>query len=135
MILATDLVDHLKGCAWSFHSEMNCMMDSFIASFEEKSAKRNRFLEDTEPLLDLIHPGAVYWSEMELKARMALEPPPHLFSMVHTHIVTDNVDQRYGGRGLSIDVLEKRDEFFLPFSRKALADHFSCSGIECGKEV
>jgi hypothetical protein len=92
-------------------------------------------LKDGEPLLHLIHPGAVDWGEVELKPGMILEPFSHLFSMMDTHVVTDAVDEGNGRGSLPINMFKERDEFFLPFAAKALTDDVSGSGVEGGKEI
>jgi len=92
-------------------------------------------LQDAKPLLYLIHPGAVDGSEMKPKAGVFFEPFFDLFSVVDAHIVTDHVDEGYGGGNSAVYVLEKRDEFLLPLAGKALADHLSRASVECGEKI
>lgn len=92
-------------------------------------------LKNAEPLLDLIHPGAMDRGEMELKPGVLLEPFPHLFPMVDTHIVTDDVNDGNGGGRLPIDPVEKADEFLLSLAAEVQTDDFAGSGIEGRKEV
>src|SRR5258708_7045194 len=44
-------------------------------------------LQNTKPLLDLVHPGTMDWRKMADKARMGLQPRLHLLSLVHLQVV------------------------------------------------
>ncbi len=58
----------------------------------------------------------MHGQKMKDKARMFRQPCLYLFPLVHPHIVEDDV---YGGDGrcnLLIQMLQKRDEFRLPFA-------------------
>ena len=69
-------------------------------------------LEDAEPLLDLIHPGAMHRQKPTDKARMSLEPGSHLFAFMHTRVIEDQPDATNGRRNLPIQLGEQSDELF-----------------------
>jgi hypothetical protein len=46
-------------------------------------------LQDAEPLLDLIDPRAMDGGEMELEARMSLQPFLNLFAVMDTDIIAN----------------------------------------------
>lgn len=41
-------------------------------------------LHQAEPLLDLVHPGAMNWKKPTDKARVSLKPGSHLLAFMHT---------------------------------------------------
>ena len=53
-------------------------------------------LEDTEPLFDLIHPGAMNWRMMEMEAGMLSEPCLHLLALVHLQVIEHDVNRLDG---------------------------------------
>ena len=60
-------------------------------------------LEDTEPLLYLIHPRAMHRSEVTHEARMSSQPCLHKLAFVHLEIIhnQDNMGER--GRKLLVE--------------------------------
>jgi len=73
-------------------------------------------LEDREPLLDLVHPGAVDGREVHAEAGMPREPGAGELAFVGADVVADQVDEgdlgRFGalrGRGW-IEVFSSRDK-------------------------
>src|SRR5262249_49659460 len=48
-------------------------------------------MEDSEPLLDLVHPRTMHGSERKLEPWMFREPCANQFSLVHSKVVADDV--------------------------------------------
>ena len=73
-------------------------------------------LENAEPLLDLVHPGAMDGREEEAKARMSREPRLYLLPFVNAHVVEHDVN-RLDRRG------DDPDTFHLPRRCRSRADN------------
>jgi hypothetical protein len=70
-------------------------------------------LEDTEPLLHLIHPGAVRGRKVQQETRVALQPLLDLFALVDAYIVTHHVNQGNASGNRLIEVFQERNELSL----------------------
>ena len=92
-------------------------------------------MQDTEPLLDLVHPGAVNGSKVKLKPGMFLEPFLDLFAMMSSDVVTNDMNQSDLRWNFPVYMIEKGDELLLSFAAAAPADDLSRPGIEGGKKI
>ncbi len=59
-------------------------------------------LEDAEPLLHVIHPGAMHRREMHHKAGMLGKPLAYVSTMMPTDIVTDEMNRLDGFSNLTV---------------------------------
>ena len=73
-------------------------------------------LEDTEPLLHLIHPRTMDRRKMADKARMGRQPRLHLLSLMHFQIVHHQIHTSLEGRKLLLHLGKKGDKLDLPFA-------------------
>jgi len=62
-------------------------------------------LENAEPLLNLIHPGAMHWGIVKNKARVLLQPCLHFFALVHSQIIQHDVNLGDVGGNFSVEIL------------------------------
>lgn len=92
-------------------------------------------LDDGEPLLDLVHPGAVHRREVEPEPRMPLEPGLDLFTPVGAYVVADDMDDLDRSWGSAVYLFEKFNDFTLAFSLSADPDSFTSARIEGGQQV
>lgn len=92
-------------------------------------------LQNAEPLLDLVHPGAMYGREVQEEPRMLLEPRAHLFSVMRGDVIEDKVNGRDRLQHLRIEVFEKGDELLLPLAVEGPAVDLATAGIESSQEL
>ncbi len=92
-------------------------------------------LQDREPLLHLIHPGAMHGGKVEHKAWMFGQPGLHLFALMHPEIIEDHMNGRDGRDNLPIHMLQERDEFHLPFPLGRRGVDLARARIKTGKKV
>jgi hypothetical protein len=92
-------------------------------------------LQNREPLLDLIHPGARHGWKGKHKARMFGQPDLHLFALVHPYIIEHDMNPRNGWGNLPIHMLQERDEFHLPFPLGRRSVDLPRAWIKTGKKV
>lgn len=78
-------------------------------------------LQDTEPLLYLIHPGAMDRQEVADKAGMKRQPVLSLLAMMDTRIIEHKEDASDRGRKLLIQLGEQSEELFLPLAHGCLS--------------
>lgn len=92
-------------------------------------------LEDTEPLLYLVEPGAVLGSEVKAEARMLGEPGLGGFALVHAQVVQDDVDGAHMRRHTLLKPLHGGQELnrALPFAGPA--EDLAGSRIEGSEQV
>src|SRR5262249_26725794 len=67
-------------------------------------------LQDREPLLNLVHPGAMHRWKVEHKARMFGQPGLYLFALMHPKIIEHHMNRRDGWSNLPIDMLQEREK-------------------------
>ena len=82
-----------------------------------------------EEALNQIEPGRRCRDEVQLEARMALEPTLYSRRLVRGVVVGDQVEIEIG-EGFSVDLLEKLEEFPGAMARHAFTDDLACRHIE-----
>ncbi len=87
----------------------------------------------SKPPLDHIQPRGAGRCEMEVHARVALEPALHRGTFMRAVIVNDEMQVECRGRGV-INGLEKSDKLSTPVSRQTLPDDRAIEHVEGGKE-
>ena len=92
-------------------------------------------LQDREPLLNLVHPGAMHGWKVEHKTWMFGQPSLHLFALMHPKIIEHHMDRRDSRSSLPIHMFQKRDKFHLPFPLGRRGVDLPCPRIKSGKEV
>ena len=90
--------------------------------------------DDVEPDLDLVEPGGVGGSEMDMVARPGGEPALDLGMLVGAVVVDDEVDVEVGGHA-GVDVLEEAQELLMTMPWLALGDDLAGGHVQGGKEV
>lgn len=91
--------------------------------------------KDREPLLDLIHPGAVNRREVEGETRVLGQPALNALALVNADVVADDMDALDSSRSSAIDLGQKGDHFLLSLSSMQLAEDMPRLDIESGEEV
>ena len=86
-----------------------------------------------EEPLDHVKPGARGGGEVQMKARMPLEPALYGWGFVRAIIVDDEVQIEIGRRPF-VDGLEEAEELAMPVARHALADDGAIEHVEGGKQ-
>lgn len=84
-----------------------------------------------KPVLDLIEPGRIRRSVVDLYFGMGLEEIANSLCLVSRKIVGNDVDLS-ATRLVSDDVGEKRDELFTGVAGGSLSKNLTCRGVECG---
>src|SRR5437773_1252754 len=74
-------------------------------------------LQNREPLLDLVHPGAMHRGKVEDKAWMLAQPGLYLLPFVHPHIVEDDMNSGDRWGNLALQMFQKDQGFHLAFAR------------------
>src|SRR3972149_2921524 len=92
-------------------------------------------LQNTEPLLDLIHPRTMDRCEVESKTRMFLKPGSHLFAVVGRDVVEDKMNRRDLGRNVGVEFIEKLDELLLAFAIERFSVDVARAGVESGEKL
>ena len=82
---------------------------------------------------DHIEPGRRGRRDVEMEARMRLEPALHGRGLVGGIVIDDQMKVEIG-RGLLIDQLEKAQELAVPMARHARSDHLSVQHVERRKQ-
>jgi hypothetical protein len=92
-------------------------------------------LQNREPLLDLIRPGAMHRWQGKHKAWMFGQPGLHLLALMHPYIIEHDMDPRNGQGNLPIHILQERNAFHLlfPLGRRGLDLPQACTTT--GKKV
>src|ERR1700716_1775305 len=62
-----------------------------------------------------------------------LQPGADLWMPVRGVVVDDQMQLR-SGRGLAVDLVEETDEFLMPMTRHALADHLALQHVKRGEQ-
>src|ERR1700681_4777982 len=86
-----------------------------------------------EEALNQIEPGRRCRDEVQLEARMALEPTLYSRRLVRGVVVGDQVEIEIG-EGFSVDLLQKLEEFPGAMARHAFTDDLACRHIERRKQ-
>jgi len=92
-------------------------------------------LQDREPLLHVIHPGAMHGGKVEHKAWMFGQPGLHLFALMHPEMIEDHMHGRDGRDNLPIHMRQEREAFHLPFPLGRGGVDLARARIKTGKEV
>jgi hypothetical protein len=103
MTLATDLVDQLRVMCLSipFNDKGHQAISEVIKVGEVEDAQPLP-LQNTEPLLHLVHPRAVDRHEEKRKARVRLQPCLDLFAFMHAQVVKNQTNATDRDRNLLI---------------------------------
>src|SRR5579862_6889695 len=86
-----------------------------------------------EEAFNRVEPGGRGRGEMEMKPLVPSEPGLNLGMLVRGIVVHDQMEFPRG-RGLTIDLVEKADEFLMPVARHALADDTAAKHVERGEQ-
>ena len=121
----------------SFIPFCNECFDAFLkrSNILEVGRREPLALQDSEPLLNLIHPRTMNRREVHLEPWVFREPRLDNLAVMHPHVVADDVNGIDTFRGCSIDLLQEFDELQLAFSTPTDPDDFACAGVECGENV
>jgi hypothetical protein len=90
-------------------------------------------LENAEPLLHLVHPGAVDRRQVHHKSWMLDSPLPDFLAVMCADIIAHEMNRLDMGDNLRIQLFQKGDEFLLALARVTLPKDDSRTGVECGK--
>ena len=89
--------------------------------------------DDIEPDLDLVKPGGVGGSEMNVVAWPGGEPALDLGVLVGAVVVDDEVDIEVGGH-VGVDVLEEAQELLVTMPRLALGEDLAGGHVQGGED-
>ncbi len=115
------------------------MLDEVVDSGDQvfdapETTSANRLLSDeSEPAFDLIEPGRVDGSVVDLEAGPLCEPESYLGTLVGGVVVDDQMDVKAFRHSL-IDALEKLQELLMTMTRLALRQDSAGCDIECGEQ-
>ena len=99
-----------------------------------EGAAPDRFLgDDVEPDLDLVEPGRIGGSEMDMVAGPCSEPALDFNVFMGAVIVDDEVDIEVRGH-VGVDVLEEAEELLMTVPSLALGEHLASGHVEGGEE-
>ena len=88
--------------------------------------------DDIEPDLDLVEPGGVGGSEMDMVAGPSGEPALDLGMLVGAVVVDVEVDVEVRGH-VGLDVLEEAHELLMPMPWLALGDNLTGGHVQGGR--
>jgi hypothetical protein len=91
--------------------------------------------EEAEPLLDLVHPGAMHRWEVEDKAGVVGEPGLDRLALVDTEVVEDQADSGDTRRQTDVQQLKEGNELPGTFAGSTPANDLARAGVEGSKEV
>lgn len=89
--------------------------------------------DDSEPAFDLIDPGAISWSVMDLVARPHRQPALDLGMLVSGVVVHDQMEVEFG-RDVLIEVAKELEKLLMAVAGLALADHLAGGDLERREE-
>jgi hypothetical protein len=92
-------------------------------------------LENAEPLLHLVHPGAVDRRNVHHKSWMLDEPLPHFFAVMCADMIAYEMNRLDMGDNLRVQLFQNGDEFLWTLARVTLPKDASRTGVECGKYI
>ena len=126
---------HLKGCASVPVIDEGDDLLFEVGEVVEVRCHQALALKNREPLLDLIHPGAVDGCEMHRESRVRCEPRARELAAMDADVVADEVDLRDVRWRFGVDLLEEFQEFQLSFSSAQNPKDFARTSVEGRKEV
>ena len=115
------------------------MLDEVVDSGDKifdasETAATDRLLGDeTKPSLDLVEPGGVGWSVVNLKSGPLCQPESYLGVLVSGIVVDDEVDREIVGHGL-VDAFEEAKKLLMAMAWFAFGEDRPGSDVEGGKE-
>ena len=89
--------------------------------------------EQRKPALDQIEPRGGSRREVQMKPRVAREPPPHARRLVRAVVVQDQMDVEVR-RHLGIDRVEELQELLTPMTPMPFADDLARGDVERGEQ-
>lgn len=89
--------------------------------------------DEGEPAFDRVEPRGTGRSEVQVKARPAGEPRPHLRMFVTGVIVEDQMDGERR-RHVGLHFAQKGEELLMPVARLAAGEDLTVGDIERGEE-
>src|SRR6266496_4517708 len=92
-------------------------------------------LYDTEPLIDLVHPGTMHRNKVAHEARVSSQPGPNLLSFMHAQVIHHQENARRGWCKLSLQLGKEGKKLNLPFAHLGSSVDLACAGIKSGKQV
>ena len=90
-------------------------------------------LEDAEPRLDLVHPGAGHRREVKDQAEVLGEPLADCLAVVRTDMIAHEMNRLDRGDNLRVQLFQKGDEFLLTLTGGTVPKDGARTGIECRK--
>ena len=115
------------------------MLDEVVDSGDQvfdapETPSADRLLGDeSEPTLDLIEPGRVGGSVVDLEARSLCQPESYLCMLMGGIVVHDQMNIK-AFRHCLIDALEELKKFLMTVACLALRQHYAGCDVESGKE-
>ena len=115
------------------------MLDEVVDSFDQvfdapEAPSANRLLcDESEPTFDLIEPGGVGGSVVDVEAGPLCQPESYVGMLVGGVVVDDQMDLKACRHSL-IDALEERKKLLMTMTRLALRQDSSGGDVECGKQ-
>ena len=115
------------------------MLDEVVNSGDQmfdapETTSANRLLGDeSEPTFDLIEPGRVGGSVVDLEAWSLCQPESYLCMLMGGVVVDDQMNIKAFRHGL-IDALEELKKFLMTVACLALGQHCAGCDVESGKE-
>src|SRR5260370_31659001 len=92
-------------------------------------------LEDGEPLLYLIHPGAMHGCKLHAISGMPFKPSAYALAFVDTDVVAHDYDVRHLIGRLQVDGFDKLDELDLTLSCSQDPDDVPRLNVECDNNL
>src|SRR5260370_4672647 len=106
-----------------------------MSKVREVTDLKSLALQDAEPLLHLIHPGALDREELADKTRMSGQPVLHLFAMMDTGVIEHQKDAVDRSGKLFLYLGEQSNELFLPLAHGCLSCDLACTCIKSRKQM
>lgn len=92
-------------------------------------------LENTEPLLDLVHPGAMDGQKVADKTRMGCQPSLNLLANMDASVIKHEEHALYPGWDLPVEFGKQGDEFCLAFPSRGESRDLPRARIKSGEQV
>jgi hypothetical protein len=99
----------------------------------EDTAFQSTSAELGEKSLDSVEPGARGWCEVENETRVAIEPGANVGVFVSCIVVENDVDD-LAERNLSLDGIQKSNEFLMTMTLHVAADDRAVEDVEGGEQ-
>src|SRR5215212_3683808 len=110
-------------------------LDGEVGAVGEVRVAEALAAEDAEPLLDLIHPGAMHGGEVHPEAGMGCQPRPDRCAMMDADVVTDQMDGGDRGWDELVEVVEEAEAFHLALAAELAGGDCPAACIEGGEEL